>query len=371
VPATPQIAIDFDESTVSTIEALRRLVETESPSSDIPACERCADAVAALGYRLLGAEAERLSLEGRPHLRWRFGAPRVLLLGHFDTVWPLGTIRERPFTVDGDVATGPGVFDMKAGVVQLLYAVAGLDQRDGIEILLTSDEEIASPTSRSLIQHDAKQVLAALVLEPSQEGALKIARKGISQYTLRFHGIPAHAGLEPEKGASALSELARTVPLVEAIADPHQHTTVTPTLARAGIAVNVVPPEAELHVDVRTATAAEQDRVDRAMHDLAPQDARVRIDVDGGPDRPPLEPERSAALFDRARRIATSLGFELRGVAVGGGSDGNITAATGTDTLDGLGAVGDGAHAPHEQVRISQMPVRTELVRRLMEELLA
>src|SRR5439155_16797518 len=204
-------------------------------------------------------------------LLWRFGArQRVLVIGHFDTVWPTGTLGRWPFVVDGDRASGPGAFDMKAGIVQGLYAMATLPSLEGIAILFTSDEELGSPTSAPLIRELASTMEATLVLEPSAGGALKTGRKGVSQYEVHIEGRAAHAGLDPEKGANALIELAHQVLQIEALADPGAGTTVTPTVARAGTASNVVPASAAITVDVRIATIAEQERVAAAMRALKP-----------------------------------------------------------------------------------------------------
>lgn len=353
------------------LTSLQRLVAAESPSNDIEACRRCARVLDDIGNALLGEAPAWIERDGRVHLRWTFGEPRVALLGHFDTVWPVGTLAARPFAVSSDRATGAGIFDMKAGLVQGLHAVAALEDRAGVEMLFTSDEEIASPTSRALIEDLARRVDAVLVLEPSQHGAVKVARKGISLYHLEIAGRAAHAGLEPEKGVNALAELARLVIAVEALANHALGTTVTPTVASAGIAINVVPPVAALHVDVRARTIAEQERVDTAMHALHPVSPDARLVVTGGPDRPPLEEQRARELYNRASAVAVRLGMgDLHAVEVGGGSDGNLTAAIGTSTLDGLGAVGGGAHADDEHIVVSEIPARTALLHALIQDLL-
>lgn len=350
------------------LEALEHLVAKESPSADREAVDSCLVAAGDLGSGLLGSPPELVESDGRTHLRWRSsGAARVLLLGHLDTVWPVGTLARRPFTVRDGHATGPGVFDMKAGVVQGLFALAALDDWDGVTLLLTCDEEIGSPSSRRLVEDSAAHTEAVLVLEPSAGGALKTARKGAAFYELVFDGVPAHAGLEPERGASALAELARVVLAVERMAHPWAGTTVTPTLAAAGTASNVVPASARLTIDVRAVTAAEHDRVDEAIRDLRPEVPGVRMTVHGGLNRPPLHPRASTQLFDVAQQEASSLGLgPLAGVSVGGGSDGNFAAGLGVPTLDGLGAVGDGAHAEDEHVVVDRMPERAALVARLV-----
>jgi len=347
------------------------LVECESPSDDLAAVARSAEVVAEVGTERLGAAPERIVLEGRTHLRWRLGdAPsRVLLLGHHDTVWPLGSLAARPCAVDDGVLRGPGCFDMKAGLAMAFHAAARLS---GVTILVTGDEELGSPSSRGLIEEEAGLASAALVLEASADGgALKTERKGVSLYDVAVSGRAAHAGLEPERGVNATLELAHQVVAVAGLGDPSGGTTVTPTAARSGTTTNTVPASASFAVDVRVRTRAEQLRVDRAMRGLRPVLPGARLRVSGGPNRPPLEAAASAELFARARAVAVRLGLPApAAAAVGGASDGNFTAGVGTPTLDGLGAVGGGAHADHEHVLVAELPGRTALLRALVEELL-
>jgi len=353
---------------------LRTLVECESPSEDLVAVARSAEVVAQVGTARLGVAPERIVIDGRTHLRWRLGSgpSRVLLVGHHDTVWPLGSLAAHPFTVedsdDGRVLRGPGCFDMKAGLVMAFHAAAGLD---GVTLLVTGDEELGSPSSRTLIEGEARRVQAALVLEASADGgALKTERKGVSLYDVRVTGRAAHAGLEPERGVNATLELAHQALLVSALSDQAWGTTVTPTALRAGTTTNTVPAEGSFAVDVRVRTVAEQDRVDEAMRALSPVLPGAVVEVTGGPNRPPLEASASEALFERARAIAVRLGLPgLEFAAVGGASDGNFTAGVGTPTLDGLGAVGGGAHAEDEHVLVDELPGRTALLRALLEEL--
>jgi glutamate carboxypeptidase len=349
---------------------LGALVECESPSSDVPSLERCAELVEEIGCRLLGAPPERLVAGDRTHLRWRFGAPGgVLLLGHFDTVWPLGSLRHYRFDVTAGRATGPGSFDMKAGVVQLLHALSVLPSLDGVEVLLTSDEELGALTSRPIIREGARRAGATLVLEGSADGAVKIARKGISVYAVDVTGRAAHAGLDPDKGVNAVVELAHHVLRVAGLGDPAAGTTVTPTVVRAGGADNTVPAAARLSVDVRASSAEEQRRVAKELESLVPQLPGAAITVRTLAEHPPMPESASRELFAAARRAAELLGLPpLRGVAVGGASDGNITAAEGTPTLDGLGAVGGGAHAADEHVVVAAMPDRAALVALLAEQ---
>lgn len=353
------------------LEQLEHLVDTESPSSDPAACAQCADAVTAVARESLG-DPERIVIDGATHLRWQFGgATRVVLVGHFDTVWPLGTIAELPFKIDDGLAWGPGCFDMKAGIIQAIHALGSLESLDGVALLLTSDEEIGSTTSKGIVEYTARGAQAALVLEPSVDGALKIARKGVGMYRLEVSGRSAHAGLEPENGANALLSLAGALRDVVGFGDASLGTTVTPTTASAGTARNVVPDTAVCEIDVRAESVSEMGRVDVALRNLVPTIPDTSFNFVGGINRPPMEAAAAADLFARAQKLSIDLGFgELHGQAVGGGSDGNFTAGIGVPTLDGLGAVGDGAHARHEHVVIEEMPRRARLVAALVRDVL-
>ncbi len=357
------------------VDVLGEIVNAESPSSDLDAVRGCADLVAKLGTEWLGAPPEIIETDGRPHLRWRgTGDVAVLLLAHLDTVWPLGTIDRKPFEVRDGVARGPGVFDMKAGLVQGLFALARVatpaGNLDGLELLVTSDEELGSPSSRELIEGSARRAGAVLVLEPSEAGALKLARKGVSLYEVHARGRASHSGLAPEDGANALVELAHQVLALEGIA--RGQTTVVPTTASAGTAKNTVPPLAQMTVDVRAWTRDEQARVDDEMKRLRPVVSGVELEIVGGPNRPPMERSATEVLFARANVVAERLGLvALDGCEVGGASDGNFTAGVGTPTLDGLGAVGGGAHAEDEHVIVNKMPERAALVAALISELLS
>ncbi|MER7070264.1 M20 family metallopeptidase [Terrabacter sp. NPDC000476] len=356
---------------------VRELVECESPSVDLAAVERSADLVARLGSERLGVAPERIVVDGVHHLRWRFGPASarrgVLVLAHHDTVWPIGTLVSAPFTVADGVLRGPGCFDMIAGLVMALHAVADLGERDGVTLLVTGDEEVGSASSRRLIEDEARRAAAVLVLEASAHGgALKTARKGTSLYELRITGRAAHAGLEPQKGVNATLELAHLVQEVAALADDGAGTTVTPTVATSGTTANTVPAAARFSVDVRAWTASEQERVDAGLRELQPVLPGAHVHVGGGINRPPLEEDSSLPLFERAQAVASRLGMpELARAAVGGASDGNFTAGVGVPTLDGLGAVGGGAHADDEHVLVDRLVDRTLLLRGLIEELLA
>jgi len=357
------------------ISDIREMVECESPSADLASVARSADVVTRVGTRRLGVEPERIVIDGRTHLRWRLGTgpSRVLVLGHHDTVWPIGSLANRPCTVDDGVLRGPGCFDMKAGIAMAFHALAGLDDRDGVTLLVTGDEELGSPSSRALIEDEARAAQAALVLEASADGgALKTERKGVSLYDVRVLGRAAHAGLEPELGVNATIELAHQVLVVAALGSHVAGTTVTPTASGSGTTTNTVPADGSFAVDVRVRTVAEQARVDAAMRSLRAVLPGAALEVTGGPNRPPLEAQSSAVLLDRARARAAILGLpEPTTAAVGGASDGNFTAGVGTPTLDGLGAVGGGAHADDEHVLVEELPSRTALLGALVADLLA
>ncbi len=365
------------ENTGLLLEDLRQLVEHESPSDD---AERVSAVAAWVRDRLNrgGAEIARTvpcqgcgdalvatvgSDEG--------GGPSTLLLGHIDTVWPLGTLREIPFQNQDGVIRGPGVFDMKAGVAVGIHVLDRLRSRAAsprVSLFLAPDEEVGSAASSRLLIETAKKHDRVLVLEPSAGGgAAKVARKGTGLFRVRFTGVPSHAGLDPEKGASALEALAEFVQVARSFGNAEFGTTVTPTLASAGTKSNVVPENAEVTLDCRVWTTSEPERVERDLRAWRSQDPRVRVEILGGFDRPPLmETDASRSLFASARRIAAELGFELGGERVGGGSDGNLTAAAGVPTLDGLGPAGDGAHARHEHVLAADLGRRVELIERLV-----
>ncbi|EYB67573.1 peptidase M20 [Deinococcus phoenicis] len=358
---------------------LRALAETESPSTDMAAVNRVMDLVESWALDL-GATTHALPGGTR---QFSFGvdpdAPAgerpVLILTHADTVWPHGTLAEMPLRVEGDRLYGPGTYDMKAGIVGAFHALRALKSqgpwpRGGVQVLLTPDEEIGSHSSRGQIEAAARKARAVLVVEPpvADTHALKVGRKGVGDFRLAFHGVASHAGNKPEEGASAITEAARAVLAVQALARPEAGTTVSVGLIRGGSATNVVPAECVLEVDVRVSTLAEGERVDAAIRALTPSDPRVRLEVTGGLNRPPFErSSQTEQLFAQAQAIARELGFEIGGEVVGGGSDGNFTAPL-TPTLDGLGAPGDGAHAAHEHVRLDRWPDHVRLLTRLLQE---
>ena len=299
----------------------------------------------------------------------------TLLLGHLDTVWPVGTLAVQPFHAGGSLATGPGVFDMKGGIAVLVAVLAAAGEgvfvpARGVSLLLTTDEEEGSNVSRGRILEEARRRERVLVLEPSGDGgAAKVARKGIGVTAARFHGVSAHAGLEPEKGASALLEMARFALLADGLGDREAGTTVVPTIASSGSARNVVPAAAELTVDFRYWTTAEGERVREALGAFEPTDARVGAEIETTITRPPMEPTPgSLELYRTARAVAAALGFGLPAARVGGASDGNLTAAAGIPTLDGLGPRGGGAHAWGEHVELDDLPRRAALLASLLAE---
>jgi glutamate carboxypeptidase len=350
-------------------ERLAALVTCESPSADTGALARCASLLSDIGAEVFGHPAEQLRPGGLPCLLWPGTARcQVLLLGHFDTVWPMGTLAGWPYTVTDGIASGPGVFDMKAGIIQALAAVRLLTDPSGVTVLLTSDEETGSAASRQLIEDQARHAAAVLVCEPSADGgAVKIARKGIGSYRLEISGRAAHAGLEPHLGINAGIEMAHQVLALAAVADPAQETTVTPTALAAPTTANTVPEHATAVVDVRAWTTTELERADRAIRRLTPHLPGAVVEVSGGINRYPLEEPAATGLLTLAQEAAAGIGLDpLRGVRSGGGSDGNLTAALGIPTLDGLGAVGGHPHARNEHADIRAMPERSALLAALI-----
>lgn len=323
--------------------------------------------LADLVHRRWGVTPAVQTVDGRPNLVVAAEEePQLLLLEHINTVWPHGTLDRWPFSVDGNRATGPGVFDMKAGLVQALHAVSALDAPPSrVSLLVTSAEEIGSPTGRRFVEDAARRSRAVLVLEPSAGGALKTSRKGVSMYRLHVTGRAAHAGLEPEREINALVELATQVHRIVELGRPSAGTTVTPTTAKAGTTRNTVPAQAELAIDVRAETAAELTSVNDALRTFtAAGDARLRLE--GGINRARSSPPRPR-ICSLASRCAAHLGLPpLTSASVGGGSDGNFTAGIGVPTLDGIGAVGYHAHAEGEYVELDAMTERPILLTRLI-----
>jgi len=351
---------------------LELLVNTESPSLDVPRLTVSAVALAGVMERRLGSAPSVIEGPAGPHVHWSGGGtPKVLIVGHHDTVFPVGSCAARPFTVAEGRATGPGIFDMKTGVVQAVHAVASLADRSGVEILITADEEVGSGTSRALIEERALACGNVLVCEASADGgALKTARKGTGGYEVVVHGKASHAGLEPEKGINSLVAAAELILQINTFGDLATATTVTPTMASAGTAENVVPAQARIRVDVRVEQPGEEQRLTEAFGALTTSVPGATIEVTGGVDRPPMPSSASATLFPVAVAAGAAIGLgDVVGVGVGGGSDGNFTAAVGVPTLDGLGAVGGGAHADHEYVLVDTMVPRAHLLAAIIARL--
>jgi glutamate carboxypeptidase len=359
------------------VAATERLAALESPSTEKSAVDRCGAELAKM-LRDAGASVESLRRMDRgDHIRAEWpgdGAP-VLLLGHFDTVWAVGTLANMPLRRDGGRLFGPGVFDMKGGIAIAITAVRALlergARRPGIRMLWTTDEEIGSGTSRHEIEASARECRAVLVLEPALPGgALKTARKGCGEYELLVDGAAAHAGLDPGKGVSAIHELADQIRDIQALGDLADGVTVNVGIVDGGTRANVVAARARAVIDARALRSADANRVDAALRSLQPKRSGARLTVRGGFERPPLERTPDVVrLFDVARDVARELGRALDEGAAGGGSDGNFTAAAGVPTLDGLGAVGDGAHASHEHVVIDELPWRAALIGGLITRL--
>ncbi|MGA2538063.1 MAG: M20 family metallopeptidase [Terracidiphilus sp.] len=346
----------------------------ESPSDDKPAVDACVALAAAHAKSLVGRVKLHRQRSFGDVLEARFGprarlkpAKPVLLLGHLDTVWPLGTLKSMPLREAEGRLFGPGVLDMKAGVAMAFTAIGMLAEADMLQneivLLLNSDEEVGSPVSRPITERLADECGAVYVLEPAQGLAYKTARKGTGNWRIDVQGVAAHAGVDFEKGASALVELAHVIEAASSWTDLKRGLTVSVGLAGGGSKTNVIPAEAWAEVDVRIARRADGPRIERKFAALKPVDKRCSLTVTGGINRPPMERTRGTVqLFHRARELARELGFELDEAATGGASDGNFTSALGVPTLDGMGAVGEGAHARHESIVLEHLAPRTALL---------
>ena len=360
------------------IALIRTIVQTESPSDSKSGVDACAALVAAHARNLGGRVKLHKQKSFGDVLEARFGpsskalaAGRVLLLGHLDTVWPLGTIKTMPCRVAEGRLWGPGTLDMKAGAAMALTAIemlaeAGLLERE-IVLLLNSDEEVGSPVSRPITEKLAAQCAAVYVLEPAQGTAYKTARKGTGNWRVEVKGVAAHSGVDFAKGASAIRELARVVETVSGWTDLTRGLTVSVNVAGGGTRTNVIPAEAWAEVDVRIARKVDGTRIERRFASLKPVDRRCSLKVSGGINRPPMERTRGTArLYQHARELAAELGFALDEAATGGASDGNFTSALGIPTLDGMGAIGEGAHARHESILLEHLAPRTALLAGLL-----
>jgi glutamate carboxypeptidase len=369
----------FTERQELIVANIRELVEIESPSDNKAAVDQLGDVVAvklaALGGSVRFHQARDFGNHLQVDFTGRVPEKPVLLLGHYDTVYPLGTLASMPCRVVNDKLTGPGVLDMKSGIGVMLHAIAALKDWHGalprpVTVLLVSDEEVGSDSSRSITESLAKKATAVLVLEPSYglDGKVKTARKGVGEYQLKVTGKASHAGLDFQKGVNAIVELARQIEKVSAFTDLKKGLTVNVGIVSGGSRTNVVPAEAVAQVDVRIARMKDAAGIDKKMRGLRPFNRKCKVEVSGGVNRPPMERTTGvAALYEIAVGIAHGLGWSLSEAAVGGGSDGNFTAGLGVPTLDGLGGVGDGAHAVHEHIVISELPRRAALVAGLIE----
>lgn len=357
-------------------DAIREIVDIESPSYDADRCRDVADWVqrqaAATGADIA---IERITVDDGDHIIIRaFPGPGKynLLLGHIDTVHPVGTNAQNPTRIEDGRFYGCGIFDMKSGVVLMLealryFASTGTRPSRPITILLSCDEEVGSHSGREFVEREARQAEQCLVFEPSADGRVKTGRKGTGQFTLRAHGRPAHAGLEPEKGANAIVEISRQIEWIHAIANADLGTTVNVTTIKGGTTSNVIPEHAECEVDVRFSKMAEAERVNSEFHELKAFDDRVTLELLGGINRMPFERTAEVvAFYEKARDLATSFGYELGETQVGGASDGNFVAALGVPTLDGLGIAGAGAHMLTEHILVNDIAKRATLVTLLL-----
>ncbi len=354
---------------MTALKDIQRLVECESPTEDLAACNQVIDLAVEIANNLLKAPAAKINEGGRPVFWWGAKSPKILLLCHLDTVWPKGSFQPT-WKIEADTATGPGVFDMKAGFVQALYAISQVSgAQENVALVATTDEETGSATSKALIERLAKTVQAVLVFEASLDGKVKTGRKGTAMYQVSVTGKAAHAGLEPEKGINATTELAKLVMQISALENPEFGTTAVPTVMQSGTTTNTVPALAKLDIDVRSFTMAELNRIDKSIKGLSSEVAKV--EVTGGINRPPLEISSTKELYEKLEKVAKDLGLAPIGHAsVGGASDGNLAAAAGAKVLDGLGAVGMGAHAPGESIKISTIEERIKLTASFINELL-
>jgi glutamate carboxypeptidase len=370
----------FSEHRNQIVKTIRELVEIESPSDNKQAVDRIA-AFLALKFESLGGRTQlHRSNDFGDSLRIDFAGEAnrkpVLLLGHYDTVYPLGTLANMPCKIDNGRLHGPGVLDMKSGIALMLHAIEGLQTWHGalprsVTVFLVSDEEVGSHSSRRITEALAKESAGVLVLEPAAglRGGVKTARKGVGEYRLRVKGVAAHAGLDPGKGHSAILELARQIAVVAKLNNLGEGVSVNPGVIQGGTRSNVIAAEASALIDVRIKRAKQAAGIDRKLRSLKPFDKHCKVEMTGNINRLPMERTAGvAALYKKAQQIARQVGWKLDEAAVGGGSDGNFTAGLGIPTLDGLGGVGDGAHAVHEFIVVSELPRRALLLAGMIEE---
>ena len=363
-----------DTNTHELLERIAGYVALETPSADEPRCRALADLLRrdleAIGATVEGHDAPGLGVN--LVARWRGdGRKPALVLCHYDTVHPVGTIARLPFRVDGNRAYGPGIYDMKAGIALVIEAMRGAKRARPVTLMVTCDEEIGSHSSRALMEDAARASEAVLVMEPPlPDGSVKTARKGVGVYMLRTHGLQSHAGVEPGTGVDAIAEMARQIVDVHALADHSRGTTLNVGRISGGTASNVIAELAEAEIDVRYTAPAEGERVDAALRALAPHNPRARLSVEGGLNRPPfVRTEGVARLYEFVREQAAAVGLELGEGSTGGASDGNFTAAIGAPTIDGLGAPGAGAHTYEEHILVDALPKRVAMLRRILENI--
>ncbi len=362
------------------LECLRRAVEIESPSQNKAAIDRMADFFAK-EFERRGAKVKLLdhATAGSAVVAEFWGQARgqkpILVLGHLDTVWEIGTLARMPFRVKAGRAYGPGILDMKAGMIAGLWAVQALTAlritpSSPVRFFLNADEEVSSFAFREELLAEARRARAVLVLEPAAaQGAIKTARKGVGDFKVTAHGRSAHAGINPSAGVNAISELARQILRIEKLARPGRGLTVNVDVVEGGTRSNVIPELATAWVDVRVPTARDRELIERQMRALRPVNREAKLEITGGVNRPPMERKMAIALFRKARELGRQMGLDLKEASTGGGSDGNFTAALGIPTLDGLGATGDGAHARHEHIIIRELPPRAALLAALLATL--
>ena len=350
------------------LAALEKLVRLESPTDDLDACRSVIQLASDIAQEVLGSPAQIRDVNGRPVFWWGVDKPDVVILAHLDTVWPKGSFQP-VWSLKEGTASGPGIFDMKAGFIQALFAMKGIN--GSVALVATSDEETGSITSKDFIKEISSQAKAVLVLEATLNGKVKTGRKGTAMYQVKIHGKASHAGLDPHKGINATVEMGHAILAVSGLENIDLGTTVVPTMLRSGNTTNTVPDLAILDIDVRSFSLQELNRVDTAIRDLKAINPLARYEITGGFNRPPLETTSTMALYERAEKVAKALGMPPLGHAsVGGASDGNFAAAAGAQVLDGLGAIGDGAHAAHEWVDITTLQSRSALLHALVKDIL-
>ncbi|MGA9508610.1 MAG: M20 family metallopeptidase [Candidatus Sulfotelmatobacter sp.] len=384
MPTVPRTVVEgrlhhFEQHRDRMVDTIRELVEIESPSDNKPAVDRIAKFLVPRFEALGGRVQFHRSNEFGDSLQVNFTGPAnrrpVLLLGHYDTVYPMGTLATMQCVVENGRLRGPGVLDMKSGIAVILHAIEALREWHGelprpITVFLVSDEEVGSRSSRKITEALARKSAGVLVLEPAAglRGAVKTARKGVGEYTLRVRGVAAHAGLDPGKGHSAILELARQIAVLAKLNNLRQGISVNTGVIEGGTRTNVVAAEASVGIDVRIKSAKQAAGIDRKLRSLKPFDKYCKLEITGGINRLPMErTARVAELYKKAREIAVEVDWKLEEAAVGGGSDGNFTAGIGIPTLDGLGGVGEGAHALHEFIVISELPRRALLLAEMIE----